>query len=100
MIIAVMSIDGSKFSPNNANTVYSGSIGKPIQSAFATPVKSAVSYVISPVTKGMNNVGTLFLEKAEEVKEFKSLKSENKEFPDTYVTDSDTFYIVGKVLGK
>ena len=28
------------------------------------------------------------------------LKSENKEFPDTYVTDSDTFYIVGKVLGK
>ena len=34
---------------------------------FATPVKSAVSYVISPVTKGMNNVGTLFLEKAEEV---------------------------------
>lgn len=50
---------------------------------FATPVKSTVSYVIAPVTKGMNNVGTWFLEKAEDIKEFKSVKSENKELKDT-----------------
>ena len=50
---------------------------------FATPVKSAASYVMIPVTKGMNNVGTWFSEKVEEIAEFKSVKSENKELKDT-----------------
>jgi hypothetical protein len=36
-----------------------------------------------PVTKGMNNAGTWCLKKADETKEFKSLKAENKELKDT-----------------
>ena len=50
---------------------------------FATPVKSAVSYVMAPVTKGMNNAGRWFLEKSDEIREFKSVKAENQELKDT-----------------
>lgn len=45
---------------------------------FATPVKSAASYVLVPVTKGMNDVGMWFSDKSHEIKEFNKLKKENK----------------------
>ena len=37
-------------------------------SGFATPVRSAVSYAIMPVTKGMNSVGNWFSDKGKELK--------------------------------
>ncbi len=46
---------------------------------FATPVKSAASYAMTPVTKGMNQIGTWFTNKTSEIKEFRNIKSENEE---------------------
>lgn len=45
----------------------------------ATPVKSAASYAMTPVTKGMNQIGTWFTNKTSEIKEFRNIKSENEE---------------------
>lgn len=50
---------------------------------FATPVKSAVSYVMIPSTKGMNSVGTWLTKKAESVSEYKKIKKENKKLEET-----------------
>lgn len=50
---------------------------------FATPVKSAVSYVMVPVTKGMNQVGTWVNEKVDEIQSFSSIKKENEELKQT-----------------
>lgn len=46
---------------------------------FATPVKSAAASVMNPVTKGMNMTGSWLVNKTSEIKEFKSIKEENKE---------------------
>lgn len=46
---------------------------------FATPVKSAVAYVMTPVTKGMNNVGTWLNDKADDISEFRNIRKENEE---------------------
>lgn len=45
---------------------------------FATPVKSKASYVMTPVTKGMNQAGTWVTNKVAELKEFRSVKAENE----------------------
>lgn len=52
-------------------------------SGFATPVRSAVSYAIMPVTKGMNSVGNWFSDKGQEIKELKHIRKENKELKNT-----------------
>ena len=45
---------------------------------FATPVKSVATYVMTPVTKGMNEVGKWLTDRAADIKELKNIKSENK----------------------
>lgn len=50
---------------------------------FVTPVKSTVSYAMVPVTKGMNNVGIWFNNKADELKTLKKTKAENEELKNT-----------------
>ena len=45
---------------------------------FASPVKDAVSYIVMPVTKGMNNVGSFFSKKGEEIRELNHIRTENK----------------------
>lgn len=45
---------------------------------FATPIKSAATYVMTPVTKGMNEVGMWFAEKVSDMKEIKNVKKENE----------------------
>ncbi len=45
---------------------------------FASPVKSGASYVMNPVAKGMNGVGSYIISKVEDVKNFNSIKKENK----------------------
>ena len=44
----------------------------------ASPVKSGASYVMNPVAKGMNGVGSYIISKVEDVKNFNSIKNENK----------------------
>lgn len=46
---------------------------------FASPVKSAASDVMNPVAKGMNKVGMWFVNKANEISEFKDIKKENED---------------------
>ncbi|SEP88662.1 rod shape-determining protein MreC [Lachnospiraceae bacterium RM5] len=45
---------------------------------FASPVKNAVSFVVSPATKGMNKLGFYMINKKEDYEKFKSIKEENE----------------------
>ena len=50
---------------------------------FVTPVKSVAAYVMTPVTKGMNKVGSWFNDRADDISEIRNIKKENAELKDT-----------------
>lgn len=54
-----------------------------VMSQFASPVKSAAAYVITPVTKGMNKVGSWFSDKAGEISEIRHYRKENADLKAT-----------------
>ncbi len=49
---------------------------------FGRPVKNAISTVLVPIQKGINQIGLWFTDKADNLKELASLKEENKELKD------------------
>lgn len=50
---------------------------------FAAPVKSGASYIMMPVTKGMNKVGSWFSDKADDIAELRDIRKENAELRDS-----------------
>ena len=46
---------------------------------FASPVKDAVSYVVIPVSKGMNEVGEWFSDRKDDLSELRDVMAENEE---------------------
>lgn len=50
-----------------------------IMPGFASPVKEGVSYVLVPVSKGMNQVGRWFSDRKDDLSELRDVMAENKE---------------------
>lgn len=49
---------------------------------FAEPVKNTVSYVVIPVSKGMNEIGEWFSDKKDDLSELRDVMAENEELKD------------------
>jgi len=104
----VLAVDNVNNFINCPSSIPSASLAIKMPDNSMEPKYKKAEYIFIEFNSLLNNKdigifsfnGEILIRKFTNRKDKIVLKAENKEFPEIHITDSDTFYIVGKVLGK